>query len=538
MAWQFVGSTTANGNGATSYAVSLNGTLTGGIASSPAEGDLVVVFFGTAGTATATYTATGNNSSTYQATTAVGYSNDTWDSIFRAMFQVMGATPDTSITITRANNTTYGGACVVHVWRGVDAASPYIGGLNASASNQNGAALNPPSYDPAVADALVISGGMGTFAPADTAGYTGFGSVLSNNRTSYGNGTTADVGVIMGSALYGGSAIDPPIATGGNQANASSSWVGVTLGFRMQPDVTPVSNDLNGSYNITTEVSNDLAASFTVRQEVSSDLAASYNVLNWVQSDLSASYAVQELAPYRINVRWMAFEVASNVHVTKDLIGSYNVISQVQKDLSSSYTVLNTAEKDLAASFTVNQLATNDLGATYNVLQTAEKDLASTYTVLANVNKDLTASFTLIGRVTSDLAATYQVSQATGTVANDLSVSYTVHNIVQSDLSVSYTLRNSVQKDLTGEFTVFNTVAKDLTGAYAVINTITKDLSSNYTVFNTAYKDLSVNYTMIGRVGNDLISSYNVLQLNVQRVYFGAGAYTNPTARGTRTFIH
>lgn len=238
MAWEYVGGTSGAGTGAT-YAVSLTG-LTGGIASAPAEGDLVVVLSGFGNTASSAPAISGNNSGAYLAATAAQHVNDTWDAEFRSFYRVAGATPDTSLTVTRVNNAAYGGGTVVQVWRGVDTASPFIGAAT-PASGGNGAALNPPSYDPAVADALVIGGGAGTMPAAGTAGYTAI-TGLSNIVTAYGNGTTADTSVIMGSALYAGSAIDPAVATGGTQNNTSSSWAGVTIAFRMAPG--PITGDL------------------------------------------------------------------------------------------------------------------------------------------------------------------------------------------------------------------------------------------------------------------------------------------------------
>lgn len=271
MAWQYVGGTSAAGT-SNGYTVSLTG-LTGGLASSPAEGDLVVVFSGFGNTASSAPNITGNNSGAYSPATAAQHVNDTWDTEFRSFYAVMGATPDTSLTVTRATNTAYGGATVVQVWRGVDTANPFIGAAT-PASGANGAALNPPSYNPAVTDALVIAGGAGTMPAAGTAGYTAI-TGLSNIVTRYGDGSTSDTSVIMGSVLYAGSAIDPPIATGGTQNNTSSSWAGVNIAFRMQPD--PVVHDTTGAltgqigsvagsaqHNIPHGTSGDLAGSEAV----------------------------------------------------------------------------------------------------------------------------------------------------------------------------------------------------------------------------------------------------------------------------------
>ena len=220
----------------TGYTVSLSGTLTGGLASSPAAGDVVVVFSGFGNTASSAPAISGNTSGAYLAATAAQHINDTWDSEFRSFYQKMGATPDTTLTVTRTTNAAYGGGTTVQVWRGVDPTSPFIGAATPT-SGGNGAALNPPAYDPAVTDSIIIAGGMGTMPSAGTAGYTSI-SGMSNAVVAYGNGSTADTSVIMASFEYAGASYDPATATGGTQNNTSSSWAGVTLALRPAPTPT------------------------------------------------------------------------------------------------------------------------------------------------------------------------------------------------------------------------------------------------------------------------------------------------------------
>lgn len=229
MAWQFVGSTSGAGT-SNGYTVSLNGTLTGGIASSPAEGDLVVVFSGFGNTASSAPAISGNSSGAYTGATTAQHVNDTWDTEFRSFYQVMGATPDTTLTVTRTTNTAYGGATVVHVWRGVDTSSPFIGAAT-NASGTNTSLVNPPAYNPGVTDALIIAGGAGTQATTGAA-FTGF-TGMSNFKTQKGDGSTSDIDVAMASYAYAGVSFDPPTVSGGTGGNASSSWAGVTIAFRV-----------------------------------------------------------------------------------------------------------------------------------------------------------------------------------------------------------------------------------------------------------------------------------------------------------------
>jgi len=225
MALAYVGGTSGTGTTAT-YTVSLTG-LTGGLASAPAEGDVVVVFSGFGNTASSAPGISGNNSGAYNVATAAQHVNDTWDTEFGSFYMVMGTTPDTSLTASRTDNAAYGGATNVHVWRGVDTASPFIGA--AIASGFNGNVIDAPSYDPAVADAIVIAGGAGTLG-AGASAHTAMPGAA-NLLLTTGTGTTSDISLVMGSYSYAGVAIDPDACTGAT-ADKAASWAGVTLAIR------------------------------------------------------------------------------------------------------------------------------------------------------------------------------------------------------------------------------------------------------------------------------------------------------------------
>lgn len=222
MAISFVGGTTGTGTGA-SYSVSLAGTLTGGSATSPAPGDLIVVYTGFGNTASSAPTCSGNASGAYVGAHAALHVNDTWDTEFRTFYQFAGASPDTALTIGRLNNAAYGGATVVLVFRDVGSVTA------TTASGGNGAAVNPPSVTPTRAGSWIVAGGTGMLAAADTAGMTAI-SNLTAVRSAYGDGSTSDASTIAG--YYDGwtsGAFDPAAATGGNLGNGSSSWAASTL---------------------------------------------------------------------------------------------------------------------------------------------------------------------------------------------------------------------------------------------------------------------------------------------------------------------
>ena len=237
MAWEYVGSTSGVGT-ATGYSVSLTG-LTGGIASAPAAGDLVVVMSAFGNTASSAPNISGNSTGAYTGIGTAIHANDTWDTEAQPFYAVMGGTPDTSLSVTRTNNAAYGGSTVVHVWRGVDDLAAFIGVTQTSGNN--GCVINPPAYNPAVADALIIAGGAGTMA-ATSSPYTDFAG-MDNFVTTKGDGTTSDCAAALASYLYTGVSYDPPAISGGTTSN-SSSWAGYTFAFRM---FVPLPVDLLGN---------------------------------------------------------------------------------------------------------------------------------------------------------------------------------------------------------------------------------------------------------------------------------------------------
>jgi hypothetical protein len=229
MALVYVGGTTGGGTGA-SYTVSLSGTLTGGVASSPAQGDIVIVAAGHGATASSAPTCSGNTMGAYTGAHAALYSNDTWDTNFRTFYMIQGATPDTTLTIGRTNNTTYGGATAVHVWRNVDQATPLdVTTTTVSASNQNGSRVDCPAITPTTAGAVIIACGTGmqTTAGSD---FT-IPSNMGNGHSAFFDGSTSDAGTFIASVFWTSGAFDPNAVTGGT-TSTSSSYAGATLALR------------------------------------------------------------------------------------------------------------------------------------------------------------------------------------------------------------------------------------------------------------------------------------------------------------------
>ena len=231
MALTYVGGTSNTGTGAT-YTVSLSGTLTGGSDTSPSTGDIVVVFSGFAAAAQSAPTVTGNTSGAYVGAGAAAWANDTWDANFRAFYQIMGATPDITLTVARTSSAAYGGATVVQVWRGVDTTTP-LDATGTPASGTNSGRFNPPSITPTTAGAILIYGGAGSQPTA-----TGVVPTDTNTSTYHvaakGDGTTADIGVAMGAKAWTSGAFDAAANTN-IPTSTSAGWGAQAIALKPAP---------------------------------------------------------------------------------------------------------------------------------------------------------------------------------------------------------------------------------------------------------------------------------------------------------------
>jgi hypothetical protein len=227
-----VGQTSGQGTGA-SYTVSLNGTLTGGIASSPSQGDIVIVTtaFGNANNNTAP-TVSGNVSGTYSQIHAPFRSNDTWDTNYGAFYEIQGASVDTTLTITRISSTAYGGATAVQVWRGVSATTPFDVTATTD-SGTNASTISPPAITPVTSGAIVLAGGGGAQTPTGSA--FNLPSNMTGGVSSFSDGTTSDMGVILAYYNAWTSGSFTPNAVTGGTTSTSSSWCASTFVLRPAP---------------------------------------------------------------------------------------------------------------------------------------------------------------------------------------------------------------------------------------------------------------------------------------------------------------
>lgn len=215
---QYVGGKTADG-AVTSYTVSLT-DLTGGLASAPAAGDIVIV----------THCLAGSSDFNMEVTTsgyvevADIYSADTYATNLGVFYKVMGGTPDTDVTLTSSGTSTWGRCVSIHVWRGVDTTTP-MDVTATTATGANSGQPNPPAITPTTGGAVIVVAG----GAADTSSIT-LTSSLDNFRTETNDPGTFAASVGLGSVSWTGGSYDPP--AWGGVVSSFASWAAVTMALR------------------------------------------------------------------------------------------------------------------------------------------------------------------------------------------------------------------------------------------------------------------------------------------------------------------
>lgn len=259
MALQYVGGIVASGpvgteNLGLTYNIDLT-TLTGGIASAPAAGDIVIVGNGhpqpsnaDVGVSTAGYTELADL-----------YSNGSiYDTNLSVSYKVMSDPPDTSVTVARnaaaANGTTVNPAIsVVHVWRNVDQTTP-IDVTTVTATGVDSALPDAAAITPVTAGAVIVV--IGASARGDTTPTlfttpSGFGNSVAGYN--YNSAQTLPKVILMEAASYSAwtSGSYNPAAWTGGESDTGNSWAAVTLVLR--PSTTQdVTKDSTGSIALST----------------------------------------------------------------------------------------------------------------------------------------------------------------------------------------------------------------------------------------------------------------------------------------------
>lgn len=207
--------------GTTNRTITLT-SLTGGLASAPAAGDLVIVYFGTGATVDRNLVVSG-----YTEVVEL-YSNDNYDTNLVVAYKFMGGTPDTNFVLTGGTlSSNDAGAVAIQVWRGVNQTTP-LDVTETTATGTNSVLCNPPAITPVTEGAVIVSGGAGrpevesgTYSSSDlTAFLTAFGSDIN------------DVVIGLGYYVWTSGSFDPAQFTYSISDSTNNSWAAVTLALR------------------------------------------------------------------------------------------------------------------------------------------------------------------------------------------------------------------------------------------------------------------------------------------------------------------
>ncbi len=482
MALQYVGGASATGTAA-SYTVSLT-ALTGGIGSAPIEGDIVVVCTAFGYTAASAPAVLGNNSGAYPNAFTALHVNDTWDTEFGVEYQVQGATPDTTLTISRVASTAYGGGAVAHVWRGADPTTP-LDVTTLTATGSNGSRPNPPAITPVTAGAVVLACGAGTQGASGSAFtvFSGMGNAVSINA----DGSTSDAGVLIASVAWTSGSYDPAAATGG-ATSTSSSWAAATLVLRPFIDITAVGADEVDGYAVLQAVGLDDADGYSVQSAVGADAAAAYAVVSAVGLDQADAYAVTAITG-------------------QDLAGDYGASGAVGADAAGAYVALAGVESEASGAFGVLVAAGQDAAGSYLVVQTTGQEVAGAYGVSGTVGAELVGNFGAVGAVGLDLAGAFGVA---GAVAADLADAYSLTTAVGASETGAYAVLVDVGADLAGSYGAAEVAGAELGGGYSLQAVTGTDSEHTYLVLQPAQIDVGDGYAITSAVATEAAGGYAV----------------------------
>jgi hypothetical protein len=219
---KYVGGRTYGFLGTTSdVTISLSGTLSGGLDTSPSTGDLVIVYFGTGSTADRNLVVSG-----YTEVTEL-YADSTFDTNLVVAYRVY-TFGSSLITFTGGSlSANDAGAVAIQVWRGVDAGTPFDV-TETTATTTNSVLCNPPAITPTSRGAVIVSGGAG----AHNDGTDTFSSSDLTDFLTVGQGDTNDVTIGLGYKVGVSGAFDPAQFTFSGTDSTSFSSASVTLALR------------------------------------------------------------------------------------------------------------------------------------------------------------------------------------------------------------------------------------------------------------------------------------------------------------------
>lgn len=234
MAIAFVGSKTFTHAAITAQSCSLTDLLdTAGSSATLLQNDIVFVVYVHSMATTATRTLAQCTPSGYaNAHASIVQANDSNAVSLAVSYKVMGATPDTTVSIPAAAATTNGVACTIHAFRGMDTSGP-MDATAQTATGTNGGIANPPSITPVSRGAWVMACGGAAVAAGAVFTNSGDLSATTNHfRSVTITSTTNDANAGAGIKTDWSAGAFDPAAFGGSTSTNTGSWGAVTLALK------------------------------------------------------------------------------------------------------------------------------------------------------------------------------------------------------------------------------------------------------------------------------------------------------------------
>lgn len=231
MALEYVGGKTAAVTGSTATVTNVSLTdLSGGLASAPAAGDIVIVGYTVAATADRVI---GVTTSGYTEVAEL-YANDTIDANLSVSWKIMGATPDTSVSVSATGGSTDGAVVAIRVWRGADSTTP-MDVTPTTATHLNTWTPDPPAITPVTSGAVIEVIGAGA-AGIDVSQMGAMSSSqLSNFLTASpapGGSAARSSGIGVGNFAWSSGSFNPNAFSVSGTSSTTYSAASVTLALR------------------------------------------------------------------------------------------------------------------------------------------------------------------------------------------------------------------------------------------------------------------------------------------------------------------
>lgn len=220
----------------TTTAQTITFALTGGLDTTPAVNDLVIITYAIGSTADRSLAIRNTGATDYTLMGSELYQNDTFDSNQRTAYRFMPVTPETQFVLTETvtggtGNAADAGEYTVHVFRGVDLTTPMdVAVVTAGAIDAS--AVNAAAITPTTAGAWIYASG----AAASTTGST----MTSSDLTAFKAGTTVgtnDISLGAGYKVWTSGAFDPAALGNIPAGTTANSWTAITAALR--PSATP-----------------------------------------------------------------------------------------------------------------------------------------------------------------------------------------------------------------------------------------------------------------------------------------------------------